>query len=489
MKLLILALLIPAIFAKPEKPIKEVCYDGLGCFNNAYPYTNAEGEVPEDPAKINVEFLLFTPDNRVTGEPITYKDINTIQNSKFNPNLPLKVIIHGFSNDINIEWMADMRLAFLDHNVNVIVTGWGNGAKFPDYAQATANTRIVAKEASLLLKSIFDTFYVNDPQKFNVHCTGHSLGAHTCGMVGSTVSNDYKIVLNRITALDPAGPFYEDGDSKQHFLVDPIVRVDVTDARYVDAYHTNAGSLIKAAFGMRSPVGHVDFYVNGGSMQPGCPGAMGVIQSVLGGKANPNEEIGCSHGRSHQYFIESIKSTCSFLAFKCADEDSFYNGQCLSCDNQQCTVMGFYADNYKGRGSFYLLTQAEKPYCGLQHYLELTIPANSPKTNGKLNLQWTSTTDGSVFSTTIDGLDIEPGKVIRRMFIVSKDLIDSKNLDLSYAKKKGILSFGGGNNAFKFDKIRIVNVEIDESFSYCESNKSVSEKPIEIELGLNNCQN
>ena len=38
------------------------------------------------------------------------------------------------------------------------------------------------------------------------------------------------------------GPMFED--------FDPLVRVDPSDSDFVDAYHTNAGTLLSAAFGI-----------------------------------------------------------------------------------------------------------------------------------------------------------------------------------------------------------------------------------------------
>ena len=51
----------------------------------------------------------------------------------------------------------------------------------------------------------------------------------------------------------------------------PEVRLDSTDAIFVDAIHTDAVPLDEAGFGARSPCGHIDFYPNGGGSQPGCP--------------------------------------------------------------------------------------------------------------------------------------------------------------------------------------------------------------------------
>lgn len=47
--------------------------------------------------------------------------------------------------------------------------------------------------------------------------------------------------------------------------MDPAVRLDPTDAAYVDVIHTDAGTL-----GTTQRVGHIDFWPNGGVHQRGC---------------------------------------------------------------------------------------------------------------------------------------------------------------------------------------------------------------------------
>jgi len=92
----------------------------------------------------------------------------------------------------------------------------------------------------------------------DIHVLGHSLGAHVAGYVGNYLSGR----LGRITGLDPAGPAYE-----TPYLKNSKDRLDSTDADFVDVIHTCAGSL-----GFLRPLGHVDFYPNGGTFkQPGCP--------------------------------------------------------------------------------------------------------------------------------------------------------------------------------------------------------------------------
>ncbi len=58
------------------------------------------------------------------------------------------------------------------------------------------------------------------------------------------------------SGLDPAGPLFEG--------YDPTVRLDEGDALYVDVVHSNGESLIVGGFGISEPIGHVDFYPNGG---------------------------------------------------------------------------------------------------------------------------------------------------------------------------------------------------------------------------------
>ena len=60
-----------------------------------------------------------------------------------------------------------------------------------------------------------------------------------------------------VSGLDPASPYYTDRD--------PEVRLDPTDANYVDVIHTNLPII-----GTEQRVGHIDFFPNGGSVQPGC---------------------------------------------------------------------------------------------------------------------------------------------------------------------------------------------------------------------------
>ena len=60
-----------------------------------------------------------------------------------------------------------------------------------------------------------------------------------------------------IVGLDPAGPLFAS--------TPPAVRLDPSDATFVDVIHTDA-----KRWGIEQPCGHIDFYPNGGVNQVGC---------------------------------------------------------------------------------------------------------------------------------------------------------------------------------------------------------------------------
>ncbi len=63
-----------------------------------------------------------------------------------------------------------------------------------------------------------------------------------------------------VIGTDPAGPSFQGKD--------PSLRLDPSDADFVDIVHSNQG-----VFGYSGPLGHVDFWINGMGLvqiQPGC---------------------------------------------------------------------------------------------------------------------------------------------------------------------------------------------------------------------------
>lgn len=87
-------------------------------------------------------------------------------------------------------------------------------------------------------------------------------------------SKQNNFIIPPFTGLDPAGPLFE--------TQDPRSRLDSTDAQFVDVIHSNGENLILGGLGSWQPLGHVDFYPNGGRMQKGCTNLfVGAVSDIL----------------------------------------------------------------------------------------------------------------------------------------------------------------------------------------------------------------
>ena len=258
-------------------------------------------------------------------------------------------IIHGYVDKANKPFMWEMRDAFLTReDINVIAVNWEKGADSVDYRQSAANARVVGALIGEFMKTLHWTSFVTYDK---MHLIGHSLGAHVAGHAGEWVPG-----TGRITGLDPAGPFFEDEDVK--------VRLDPSDASFVDVIHTDAENLLKIGFGTDQAMGHADFYPNGGADQPGCTDSiLKHFFSLFEGFDAAKASVTCNHRRAIYLFTESIGSSCSFQAYPCSSEEDFDLGICSFCaPGLTCATMGYNADPTV-HGTFYLSTTSSAPYC------------------------------------------------------------------------------------------------------------------------------
>lgn len=60
------------------------------------------------------------------------------------------------------------------------------------------------------------------------------------------------------------------------------MRLDATDANFVDVIHSNGEQLILGGLGSWQPMGDVDYYPNGGKMQSGCSNIfVGAVSDII----------------------------------------------------------------------------------------------------------------------------------------------------------------------------------------------------------------
>ncbi|KAL4237011.1 hypothetical protein ACF0H5_005395 [Mactra antiquata] len=327
----------------------EVCYDKwkIGCFSNKSPFTNTAGKLPESPSDIGVRFLLHTRHNKDIYELLT-SDTVDITRSHYDGTKATKFIIHGYRDNGRESWVIRMKDALLQvEDVNVIIVDWRRGADKKDYNQAASNTRVVGA----LIANLITSLKVSASALYrDMHIIGHSLGAHIAGYAGHRVPG----VVGRITGLDPAGLAFG-GKSRK-------VRLDSSDAKFVDVIHTDGQPIITLGFGSTTLMGDVDFFPNGGKNQPGCKSAGKHLFKLITGEFKKfRKGIGCDHARARDLFIESITTSCSYQSVPCKNTEDFEMGRC-AC-NGKCIRMGYHANIGNPSGTYYLTTAAQSPFC------------------------------------------------------------------------------------------------------------------------------
>jgi hypothetical protein len=93
----------------PYPPNSTVCFEVEGCFSNSYPFNNAGNFLPTTPEVLKTEFLLFNEKNSFQEESLSHKNLTIIRNSNFDTNLPLKLLIHGFTNNRSTPWLVRLK--------------------------------------------------------------------------------------------------------------------------------------------------------------------------------------------------------------------------------------------------------------------------------------------------------------------------------------------------------------------------------------------
>ncbi|XP_049733192.1 phospholipase A1 member A isoform X1 [Elephas maximus indicus] len=311
---------------------------------------------------LKVQFLLFTRSDPSCGQLL--KESSNLGNSGFNVSLGTKLLIHGFrALGTKPSWI-DRLIRTLLHatDANVIAVDWVYGSTGV-YFSAVENVVKVGLEISRFLHKLLAL----GMQESSIHIIGVSLGAHVGGMVG----HFYNGQLGRITGLDPAGPEYTRASLEE--------RLDAGDALFVEAIHTDTDNL-----GIRIPVGHVDYFVNGGQDQPGCPTFIHAGYSYLI----------CDHMRAVYLYISALESSCPLMAFPCASYEAFLAGHCLDCFNPfllSCPRIGLVEQSgvkiepLPTEVRAYLLTTSRAPYCVHHSLVEFHLKeARNKDTNIKV---------------------------------------------------------------------------------------------------------
>ncbi|XP_035994831.1 phospholipase A1 member A [Fundulus heteroclitus] len=302
-------------------------------------------------SKLEVQYLLLTRKNPDCAQRFD-QDYLSKPTSYFNTSCPTKVIVHGYrALGRKPSWVTDLAQALLRaQDVNVVVVDWIYGASFA-YNLVVENYKEVALQISVLINRL----QTHGCKLESFHFIGVSLGAHVSGFVGTLFEGK----IGRITGLDPAGPMFKGADTYD--------RLDPTDALFVEAIHTDSDYL-----GISIPVGHVDFFLNGGMDQTGC--ARSRFATMYG-------YVICDHMRAVHVYMSALNGTCPLMGIPCFSYEDFLQGSCVDCEvyKRRCPTIGLQENSgiatspIPGQQKVFLLTTSSSPFCAHHILLRLEV--------------------------------------------------------------------------------------------------------------------
>jgi len=495
------ALLLPACLAASvdlEKRIVaiEKCYGPLGCLSTGGPFYDLFKRpiqfLPIERDALNVTFILHTRKNQLNEQYVVSDNAESLTDSNFDASKETKFIVHGFLDNGRLPWVKAMSNALLKRgDYNVIIVEWGRGAGVP-YTQATANTRLVGAEIAYLIDFMGKTIG-SKPEQF--HIIGHSLGAHIGGYAGERLK-----YLGRISGLDAAGPYFSGTDK--------VVRLDPTDALFVDVMHTDTGTILgtllgHGGFGYTEPLGHVDVYPNGGDEQPNCdPSILTTVEAHGIGAEGVKQYVACNHIRSIHLYTESINSAaagCNFRAFPCSNYEQFKLGKCQKCGFRGCTFMGFDADQSKppqGQTEikYFMDTGGETPFCRFNFGINVELSKNSKARTQKgkmwVRLQGTNGVTEELL-LNVESQDFAHGYSFGFEVISDFNPGDLNHLQFRWANEWGILKPWEWpllkNKNLYVEKITVLSDQTLKKLEFCGNGNGIAPETVRSMAGSQQC--
>ncbi|XP_031780465.1 pancreatic lipase-related protein 2 isoform X4 [Nasonia vitripennis] len=284
--------------------------------------------------------VSFYHSSRTQSDQLINKEVHFVPKGvDFDPRRRTVVIVQGFLGHLHGDEMKKIGNKLLEwQDMNVIIVRWEKGSLNPfAYPQAVVNSEYAALQIKTLftwLKNIWTEQGVSLGSWGPIHFIGYSLGAHVVGQAAERLRVEENLLIDRITALDPSEPCFEDANNP--------LRLSKNNAKFVDVIHTDGARYTNEAFGLLEPI-------------------------VLGNGL-------CSHARSVEVFIDSIvnanSTSCKFwgrswqLGTSEADTKEILKN---SCDTTICPQVGINAESFdydNGKtNTYYVKTSENAPFC------------------------------------------------------------------------------------------------------------------------------
>lgn len=162
----------------------------------------------------DIDTNILSNDNLVIQGENDNRIVSGVRNCRWNwdPKRPTRLFIHGYFSDADT--LKNYARAFTERDdFNFIAINWLPGARTINYVKARHRIVEVGKATARFVEYLVTLGLKLD----ELICVGHSLGAHTCGIMGKHLKSGK---LAAIIALDPALPLFH--------LKDKNCRLDYT---------------------------------------------------------------------------------------------------------------------------------------------------------------------------------------------------------------------------------------------------------------------
>lgn len=286
-------------------------------------------------ADITLECLVLQSNGTAIRHNITLDD-TFISTCNFNISRDTRIITHGWNSDTTSFIYATTPVEYAKLNsYNVIVVNW---LKLSRTLYPVTVSFCLTKVAQRIIDFIL--FVKNYGTTLSsITLVGHSLGAHTSGLVGRTLlqmnSNDK---IGNIIGLDPAGPLF--GDFSQLInVISPqdisIARLNANDSDYVTCWHTNS-------------------YFAGTQYVNGCDSDILFDYGLFQLHCLLTIDLSCSHTAAVEYLTYSLNNQYCYVGYS----------------NSNSSKIAYIAEPIQNmrenvQGQYEVSTSFVKPYCSL----------------------------------------------------------------------------------------------------------------------------
>ncbi|KAE8752560.1 hypothetical protein FOCC_FOCC000682 [Frankliniella occidentalis] len=183
-----------------------------GMFKDGNPFNGDDADYSDEQlgaSEDDVKFHVFTKGNNyssVEGTQVTL-DHEDFLAAGWEPALPTKIVIHGFTNSISSPIIQLIKDAYMTHgDYNVVGVDWGVLCPNPLYVTARLNVPFVGKLVGKLMSFLIEQELATADK---LHVIGHSLGAHVAGISAKSLNETEGQRPARVTGVCAHGRSYE----------------------------------------------------------------------------------------------------------------------------------------------------------------------------------------------------------------------------------------------------------------------------------------